>query len=140
MPSSVREGSRPRELLIFSNSSGVMPWSSRTAGVIGEACIVTMGNSIFACLPRSQPLFIAQLYSGRLLQYASATTQLKKMKAITLTCAIVFSLYAAWQASFLVQNISRYHYPPYIVGGQVFGVLCQCCLAAFFFTLYSRQR
>lgn len=69
-----------------------------------------------------------------------ALYRIKEMKAITIICAIVFSLSAAWQASFLVQNISRYHYQPFIYAGQILGVLSQCCLAAFFFTLYSRQR
>ena len=63
-----------------------------------------------------------------------------KMKAVTLVCAIVFSISVVWQAFFLVQNLSRYHYATWIYVGQVLAVLTQCCLAAFFFTLYSRQR
>src|SRR6185312_285528 len=46
MPSSVSEGSRPREVLIFSYSSGVIPCSLMTSGVIagGLACVVGIGG------------------------------------------------------------------------------------------------
>src|SRR5215471_3340155 len=42
MPSSVREGSRPRAFLMRLYSSGVMPWSAMTSGVMAEACVVGM--------------------------------------------------------------------------------------------------
>src|SRR5689334_1507349 len=48
MPSSVSEGSRPREALIRSYSSGVMPCSSTTAGVMAEECVVDMGFYLFS--------------------------------------------------------------------------------------------
>src|SRR5579859_2295267 len=40
IPSSVSDGSRPSEALIRSYSSGVMPWSLMTSGVMAEACVV----------------------------------------------------------------------------------------------------
>src|SRR6476469_1137028 len=40
IPSSVSDGSRPSEALIRSYSSGVMPWSLITSGVMVEACVV----------------------------------------------------------------------------------------------------
>src|SRR5579864_2042527 len=50
MPSSVSDGSRPSEALIRSYSSGVMPWSLMTSGVMAEACVV--GINLF---PFSHP-------------------------------------------------------------------------------------
>src|SRR5258708_3009496 len=40
MPSSVSDGSRPSEALIRSYSSGVMPCSAMTSGVMAEACVI----------------------------------------------------------------------------------------------------
>src|SRR5438270_14095967 len=40
IPSSVSDGSRPKELLIRSYSSGVMPCSAMTSGVMAVACVV----------------------------------------------------------------------------------------------------
>src|SRR6266481_8648080 len=48
MPNSVSEGSRPKEALIRSYSSGVMPWSAMTSGVMAEACVVGMAVFIFS--------------------------------------------------------------------------------------------
>src|SRR5437879_2125570 len=48
MPNSVNDGSRPREVLIRSYSSGVMPCSSTTAGVMSEECVVDMGLYLFS--------------------------------------------------------------------------------------------
>src|SRR5229473_3967852 len=48
MPSSVSDGSRPSEALIRSYSSGVIPWSLITSGVMAEACIVGMGVLLFS--------------------------------------------------------------------------------------------
>src|SRR6185437_5194294 len=49
IPSSVNEGSRPSSDLMRSNSSGVIPWSRRTSGVIaGVAKVVMWGISIVA--------------------------------------------------------------------------------------------
>src|SRR6476661_5853689 len=42
IPSSVSDGSRPREALIRSYSSGVMPCSAMTSGVMAEICVVDM--------------------------------------------------------------------------------------------------
>src|SRR5215813_6921431 len=42
IPSSVSDGSRPKDALIFSYSSGVMPWSATTSGVMAGACVVGM--------------------------------------------------------------------------------------------------
>src|SRR5438309_3061539 len=57
IPNSVSDGSRPKELLIRSYSSGVMPWSLITSGVIAEACVVGMGIFLFShlfCNPESE--------------------------------------------------------------------------------------
>src|SRR5258708_34411185 len=51
MPSSVSEGSRPSALLIFSYSSGVIPWSSMTARVRAEAWAVDMVETLFSHVP-----------------------------------------------------------------------------------------
>src|SRR6476620_5970136 len=48
MPSSVRDGSRPSDALIRSYSSGVMPCSLITSGVMAEACVVGMGVLLFS--------------------------------------------------------------------------------------------
>src|SRR5260221_8649615 len=40
MPSSVSDGSRPSDALIRSYSSGVMPCSAMTSGVMAEACVI----------------------------------------------------------------------------------------------------
>src|SRR5690242_7517545 len=48
MPNSVSDGSRPSEVLIRSYSSGVMPWSLMTSGVIADACVVGMGVLLFS--------------------------------------------------------------------------------------------
>src|SRR5579859_1351172 len=47
MPNSVSEGSRPKACLIFSYSSGVMPCSSTTAGVMADSWVVDMVESLF---------------------------------------------------------------------------------------------
>lgn len=62
------------------------------------------------------------------------------MKAITILCAIVFSLRAVWEASYLVQSMSMFPHQPIFIAGQVLALLSYCCLAAFFFMLFSRQR
>src|ERR1700730_16088779 len=48
MPSSVKEGSRPRACLIFSYSSGVIPCSSIMAGVMADAWVVDMMEGLFS--------------------------------------------------------------------------------------------
>src|SRR6478609_2435268 len=53
IPSSVSDGSRPSEILIRSYSSGVMPWSSMTSGVIVGRCAVDIGGSLY-CRMREQ--------------------------------------------------------------------------------------
>src|ERR1700743_278324 len=55
IPSSVNDGSRPSAVLIRSYSSGVMPWSLMTSGVMAEVCVVGMGLlyflTLFALIP-----------------------------------------------------------------------------------------
>ena len=62
------------------------------------------------------------------------------MKAITLICAIVFTVSALLGVYNLSQNIMRFHLAPPAYLGQAVWVLGQGCLVAFFFTLYSRQQ
>src|SRR5438105_10062494 len=56
IPSSVSDGSRPKEALIRSYSSGVMPCSLITSGVMAEACVVVdinlfLFSHLFFCNP-----------------------------------------------------------------------------------------
>jgi len=62
------------------------------------------------------------------------------MKAVTLLCGIVFTLSVCLGVYNLLQNISRFHFAPIAYLSQGAWLLGQCCLVAFFFTLYSRQR
>src|SRR5262249_61510003 len=55
MPSSVSEGSRPRAALIRSYSSGVMPWSRTTSGVMAVACVVDIGGWLYCRMEALQP-------------------------------------------------------------------------------------
>src|SRR5579859_3923781 len=62
MPNSVSDGSRPSEALIFSYSSGVMPCSAMTSGVMAEACVVVGINLfLFSHLQQSSILWISTL-------------------------------------------------------------------------------
>src|SRR6266700_369725 len=50
IPSSVSEGSRPSAVLMRPYSSGVMPCSAMTSGVMADSCVVGIrAASIFAC-------------------------------------------------------------------------------------------
>src|SRR5215813_6192449 len=55
MPSSVSEGSRPRAALIRSYSSGVMPLSRTTSGVMAVACVVDIGGWLYCRMEALQP-------------------------------------------------------------------------------------
>ena len=62
------------------------------------------------------------------------------MRAITLICGIVFAVNAALSTYTYAQLYSEFHMAPvqYVHWGVE--VLGECCLAAFFFILYSRQK
>src|SRR5579859_3258159 len=66
MPNSVNDGSRPREALIFSYSSGVMPCSAMTLGVMAEACVVGINLFLFSHLQEFSILWICTLIWHRL--------------------------------------------------------------------------
>jgi len=62
------------------------------------------------------------------------------MRAVSLICGIVFSLSAALSVYTYAPMYSQFHMPlvQYVhLGVEVLG---ECCLAAFFFILYSRQK
>jgi len=63
-----------------------------------------------------------------------------QVKPVTLICAIVFTVSAGLGLYNLSQNVMRFHLAPAVYLGQIVWVLGQCCLVAFFFTLYSRQQ
>jgi uncharacterized BrkB/YihY/UPF0761 family membrane protein len=62
------------------------------------------------------------------------------MKAVTLVCAIVFTLSAALAIYNFSQMIPRFRLPTVQYFSQGVWILAQCSLVIFFFTLYSRQK
>lgn len=61
------------------------------------------------------------------------------MKAVTLLCAIVFAISACLNIYNFAQYFGRLHLLPFQYFAQIASILGQCCLVAFFSTLYSRQ-
>ncbi len=62
------------------------------------------------------------------------------MKAVTLLCGIVFTVAFCAGAYNLSQYFGRFHLTAFQYLSQIATVLGHGCLAAFFFTLYSRQQ
>lgn len=67
----------------------------------------------------------------------------KKLKAITLICAVAFAaniLMGLYNLSQYVSRMSGAHLPPIYVASQAIWIGAQCALVAFFITLYARQK
>jgi len=62
------------------------------------------------------------------------------MRAVTLICGIVFAVNAALSIYTYAQMYSQFHMAPVQSVHVGVTVLGECCLAAFFFILYSRQK